>query len=585
MNNIRFKSLYTPYTSGNQIRYVIGRKSWEVIYVNGKNVFLSKYGKYLDNRMESVIFAVSKSKTMAERTIEEKVYPIGIQSFPDIIKGGYRYVDKTFFVAKLIKEGKYVFLSRPRRFGKSLLQSTIHAYFDGRRELFKGLVIDSMDMDWTPRPVFHFDLNSEDFDREDALERLLDTLLRGYEKIYGRQPEDITPSQRFRHLIEAAYSQSGRKVAILVDEYDKPLLDLEEESRLYGKRQGMLKGIFSNLKSMDEYIEFAMITGVARFNKVSIFSDLNNLDDISMENGYSDICGWTEEEVIAAFSSGIRSLAVEREEDFDTTLRALRDYYDGYLFAGKGPRIYNPFSVLKALKGKEIKPYWFETGTPTFLAKRIRKSGIDPESLNGQTQSYNNLLAVGAHNITALMFQTGYLTIASYDSRRQRYTLRFPNREVEIGFAENLLPMYAPSTMKVDSPFNIERFKDDLYDGDPEKFMHRLGALFKDLPGEDHRESTYRALTYLLCLLSGTDSISERHSYKGRSDLEALTPDYVYLFEFKYNKSVEEAMEQIYLRDYAGRYGLDSRKVCFIGANFNENKDKRELTYKIEWIK
>ena len=540
--------------------------------------------EYLDNRVKSVIFALSKSKIMAERTIEEKVYPIGIQSFPDIIKGGYRYVDKTFFVAKLIKEGKYVFLSRPRRFGKSLLQSTIHAYFDGCRELFKGLDIDHLDMDWTPRPVFHFDLNAEDFDREDALERLLDTILRGYEKIYGRQPEDITPSQRFRHLIEAAYSQERRRVAILVDEYDKPLLDLEEESRLYERRQSMLKGFFSNLKSMDEYIEFAMITGVARFNKVSIFSDLNNLDDISMENDYSDICGWTEEELIATFSPGISALANEREEDFESTLSALRDYYDGYLFAGKGSRLYNPFSVLKALKGREIKPYWFETGTPTFLAKRIRKSGVEPESLNGQTQSYSNLLAVGANNITALMFQTGYLTIASYDSRRQRYTLRFPNREVEIGFAENLLPLYAPSTMKVDSPFNIERFKDDLYEGNPDQFMRRLEALFKELPGEDHRESTYRALTYLLCLLSGTDSIPERHSYKGRSDLEALTPDYAYLFEFKYNKSVKEAMEQIYLRDYAGRYEMDTRKICLIGANFDEDKEKRELTYGIEWI-
>lgn len=515
----------------------------------------------------------------------EVKYPIGIQSFQYLIEEGFKYVDKTSFVAKLIKEGKYIFLSRPRRFGKSLLLSTIHAYFDGRRELFKGLAIDSMDMDWTPRPVLHFDFNSEDFGREDALDRLLDTLLRSYEKIYGRQPEDTTPSQRLRHIIEAAYTQSGEKVVILVDEYDKPLLGLEENTGLYEKRQTMLKGFYSNLKSMDGYIRFAMLTGVARFSKVSIFSDLNNLNDISMTNAYADICGWTETELTDNFGPGIEVLAEEREEAPEKTLAALRDYYDGYLFSAKGSLVYNPFSVLRALMAREIQPYWFETGTPTFLVKRIRKSGIDPDSINGQTQSYSNLLAVGGDNIIALMFQTGYLTIASYDSRRQRYVLRFPNREVEIGFAQNLLPLYAPVTSRIDSPFNLERFRDDLYDGDPYGFMERLGALFKDLPGEDHRESTYRAVTYLLCLLSGTEASAERHSYKGRSDLETLTPDYVYIFEFKYNKSVSGAMEQLDSRDYAGRYALDSRKVYLIGANLNEDKDSRSLTYEIEELK
>lgn len=521
---------------------------------------------------------------MAERIVEERRYPIGIQSFPKIIEEGYTYVDKTFFVGKLVKESQYVFLSRPRRFGKSLLLSTLHAYFEGRRDLFNGLEIDRMDMDWTPRPVLHFDLNSEDFRREDALERLLDTLLRRYEAIYDRNPEDITPSQRFRHLIEAAYAESGQKVAILVDEYDKPLLNLEEDSELYERRQNMLKGFFSNLKSMDDYIAFGMLTGVARFSKISIFSDLNNLDDISMDNAYSDICGWTEEELTDNFRFGIESLAADRGEDFDTTLRALRDYYDGYVFSGKGAKIYNPFSVLKAFKGMEIKPYWFELGTPTFLVKRIKKKGIDPDSINGQTKSYSNLLAVGAGDVIALMFQTGYLTIDSYDFRRQRYTLRFPNREVEIGFAENLLPLYAPSTSKVGSPFNLERFKDDIDAGDPYGYMERLEALFKDLPGEDHRESTYRTVTYLLCLLSGTEASAERHSYRGRSDLEVLTYDYVYVFEFKYNKSVEEAMEQLHSRDYAGRYTKDPRKAFLIGANFVKDKNERRLEWHIEQI-
>ncbi|MDE6511085.1 MAG: ATP-binding protein [Muribaculaceae bacterium] len=519
---------------------------------------------------------------MAELSIEEHKYPIGIQSFQELIEGRYTYVDKTFFVAKLVKEGKYYFLSRPRRFGKSLLLSTIHAYFEGRRELFRGLAIDCMDVNWSPRPVLHFDLNSENFSQEDALENRLDEILRGYEDEYGYDPANVTLAQRFRYLIRSAHKRTGQKVAILVDEYDKPLLELDDDSEIYEKRQNILKGFFSNLKTMDEYIEFGMLTGVARFSKISIFSDLNNLNDISMYEQFQEICGWTEEELTSAFKYGIEELARKRRETSEKTISELRNYYDGYLFCEEGKRMYNPFSVMKALYSKMIKPYWFEGGTPTFLAKKIKKNGIDPESLNGQTQGYSHLLAVGANNIIALMFQTGYLTIDSYDFRRQRYTLRFPNREVEIGFAENLLPLYAPATSTIGSPFNLDRFRDDLDAGNPEGYMQRLEALFKDLPGEDHRESTYRAVTYLLCLLSGIEASAERHSYKGRSDLEVLTFDYVYVFEFKYNKSVEEAMEQIHSRDYAGRYAMDSRKVYLIGANFVEDKKNRGLEFMIE---
>ena len=387
---------------------------------------------------------------MAEQNIEGPIYPIGIQSFSEIIEKGYTYIDKTAFVAKLVKGDKYVFLSRPRRFGKSLLLSTIHAYFDGRRDLFKGLAIDSMDMDWTPRPVLHFDFNAEDYSVDGGLHSLLNRLLSEYEAEYGIIATADTLPGRFSQLIRKAAEYTGRKVAILVDEYDKPLLNLEENPELFEKNQTMLKGFFSNLKSMDEHIEFAILTGVARFSKVSIFSDLNNLNDISMDNAYADICGWTEDELIDNFRKGIEDLAQEREEDFDTTLDELREYYDGYRFSSKGQRIYNPFSILRALKAREILPYWFETGTPTFLVNRIKKEGINPESLNGQTQSYGELITVGlgTTNVISLMFQTGYLTIDSYDARRQLYTLRFPNWEVEAAFTENLLPLYVPSIIR-----------------------------------------------------------------------------------------------------------------------------------------
>ena len=522
---------------------------------------------------------------MAELTIEGRMYPIGIQSFPEIVEKGYTYVDKTFFVAKLVKESKYVFLSRPRRFGKSLLLSTIHTYFEGLRELFKGLAIDSMDVDWTPRPVLYLNLNSGRYKQPGGLEKRLTSFLFKYEKLYEIEPQiedDVV--LRFENLISEVYEKTGKRVVILVDEYDKPLLELDDNPELFEYNQSLLKEFFSNLKSMDDYIEFGMLTGVARFSKVSIFSDLNNLDDISMVNDYADICGWTEKELTDCFDTGIKRLADVRKEEKDSTLKELRDFYDGYLFAPKGSRLYNPFSVLKALKYKDIQPYWFETGTPTFLVNRIKRERIDPESLNGQTQSYSELIAVGlgTTNVIALMFQTGYLTIDSYDPRSQLYILRFPNWEVEVAFAQNLLPLFVPATNVVNSPFNINKFKLDLYHGDPKAFMERLESLFKDLPGEDHHESTYRAVTYLLCILSGTDAIPERHSYKGRSDLEVLTPDSVYLFEFKYNKSLHEAMDQIYSRDYAGRYRKDPRKIWLIGANYVEKKDERRLEYHIE---
>lgn len=525
--------------------------------------------------------------TFAEnlRTMDSLRYPVGIQTFSKIIEEGYAYVDKTHYIARLIKEGQYIFLSRPRRFGKSLLLSTLEAYFEGRRELFKGLAIDSMDVDWITRPVFRFDLNSGQYGLQDGLKDRLIQHLSKYEDKYGIEPRmehDVV--LRFESLISEVYKKTGRKVVILIDEYDKPLLTVDEHQDQFENNQTLLKGFFSNLKSMDSCIQFAMLTGVSRFSKVSIFSDLNNLDDISMENSYANICGWTEEELVRNFRIGIESLAEERNEDFNSTLKALRDFYDGYLFTVKGSRLYNPFSVLKALKAKEIDPYWFVSGTPTFLVKRIKARGTFPAHINGKMCSKKELMAVGINdsNPIPLMFQTGYLTIGRYIEDLKLYELRFPNREVEISFYEDLLKVYAPSTSDPDSQFNFAFFKMDLFEGRPEDFMKRLEVLLKDLPGEDHHESTYRALTYLLTVLCGTTSIAEHSGYKGRSDIEVVTGKYVYVFEFKYNRNVEEAMEQIYSRDYAGRFALDTRTMYLIGANFSEKKDNRGLTYAIK---
>ena len=519
--------------------------------------------------------------------MSELQYPVGMASFPELIEEGYVYVDKTAYIKPLLRNGKFKFLSRPRRFGKSLLLSTLEAYFEGHRELFKGLAADSMDLDWTPSPVLHFDLNSENYADEEGLHKILNRLLREYEKKYAMCDIADSLAGRFSCLIRYAAESTGRKVVILIDEYDKPLLDIEDNKELYDKNQRILKSFFGNLKSMDRYIRFAFITGVARFSKVSIFSDLNNLDDISLDDAYADICGWTEEELVGYFRQGIRTLAKKRKEDFDTTIRELRGYYDGYLFTEEGSRLYNPYSILKALKKKRIDPYWFDSGTPTFLARRIRRQGTFPPDINGKKCDREALLAVGLNdrNPLPLMFQTGYLTIADYDSDTGLYELRFPNMEVEKGFYQQLLKVYVPDTTDPFSPFDFTLFKTDLAEGRPEDFMKRLATMLKKLPYEDHNESTYRAVTFLIAILSGTPALAETHSYKGRSDLEVFAGSNVYIFEFKYNKTVREAMDQIRDRDYAGRYAMDPRRVYLIGANFIEDKDNRGLEYEIEELK
>ncbi|MDE5795471.1 MAG: ATP-binding protein [Muribaculaceae bacterium] len=498
-------------------------------------------------------------------------YPVGIQTFSEIIEGGYTYVDKTEYVARLTLQGKYYFLSRPRRFGKSLLLSTLRAYFEGRHELFEGLVLDSMNVNWTPRPVIHIDLNTSNYTLEDGLDKRLDSILSFYEKQYDISEPYPFLSVRFEQLIQRIYERTGRQVAILVDEYDKPLLAIEDNPKLFIKNQATLKGFFGVLKSMDMYICFAMLTGVARFNKVSVFSDLNNLDDISMSNDFAEVCGWTEKELTDNFKQGIQLLAEENGMSYENALLTMRKYYDGYQFTPKGSRLYNPFSVLSTLKRRELDFYWFQTGTPTFLAKRVRDSRIDLPSLNSQWVNRSDLVSVGfdSSNPVPLLFQTGYLTIKSTEGRL--IELHFPNYEVETGFAQELLPFYLSSADKADTPFSIVQFHRDLYTGDISAFMKRLQTMIKDIPYEQHSEKLYQNLIYLIFTLAGSEAQMERHTNNGRTDLEIITSAYIYIFEFKYNKSAEEAIAQIHSRDYAGRYALNKRQLYLIGANFSDS--------------
>ncbi len=511
-------------------------------------------------------------------------YPLGIQTFSLIREEGYPYVDKTEYIARLLDWGKYIFLSRPRRFGKSLLLSTLHSYFEGHRELFEGLALDKMDMDWEPRPVIHIDLNAANYKEDNGLNSLLNYTLRTYEEKYGITPPPIEdyPS-RFAEIIKTAYKKSSRGVVILVDEYDKPLQNLEEASELFINFQYTLKGFFSVLKSMDRYIHFAMLTGVARFNKISIFSDINNLSDISLENEFGEICGWTDEELLGSFGEPMARMAEELEVDFDSVHEKLRIYYDGYRFTPRSEKLYNPFSVMNSLRSRDFQAYWFETGTPTFFAERIKKTGLYLPAIEDQWCTLSQLLEVGfnPHNPLPMMFQTGYLTIGRYDSETKRYELRFPNYEVEYGFANDLMRVYAPEAESPNSPYNVALFEKDLVDGRPEDFMVRLQAMLKAVPYEQHTETEYRNIVFLLSLLSGTEPLAERHTHRGRTDLEVITSRYIYIFEFKFRKTAQQALEQIKDRDYSGRFALDKRQVFLIGANFSDERDVRGLT---DWI-
>lgn len=513
----------------------------------------------------------------------QPLYPIGIQSFEKMRTEGFWYVDKTMFIEPLARNKACYFLSRPRRFGKSLFLSTLAAFYRGQRELFRGLAADRMDWDWEPRPVLYVDLNTGAYNSPDGLDERLAGMLNDWEREYGLPVSEQSSSFRFGEIIKRAYDVTGHKVVILVDEYDKPLisnLDNPEIAQLY---KATLKQFYSNLKTCDRYIEMAFLTGVARFSKVSIFSDLNNLLDLSLTEEFNDICGWTEDEMVQTYTEGIERLADKRNLSFEATVGELRHYYDGYCFSASGSKLYNPYSVLTALRLQNIDPYWFETGTPTFLARRVQQRGIELPRLNEQYASYDELKTLGIEsaNPIPLLFQTGYLTITGYDDETREYTLSFPNREVEIGFAKYLLPLYLPETTELDGEFRIRLFERDIIDGRPEDFMLRLQALLAGDAYRSHSEKEYQSYLYLIFTLAGANTRMEMHTSNGRTDIEIKTRRYIYIFELKYNRPAAEAMQQIHERDYARRFQTDPRQLFLIGASFVDRAGCRGLD---SWI-
>lgn len=499
--------------------------------------------------------------------------PIGIQTFEKIRREGFLYIDKTELVWQLASTSVPNFLSRPRRFGKSLLISTFEAYFEGKKELFKGLAIEKLEDKWEKYPVLHLDLNAEKYDTIESLNAILSYQLTQWEAIYGKGEDEKTLTNRFKGVIQRAFEKTGKGVVVLVDEYDKPLLQTLHNEELQNSYRNILKAFYGVLKSKDNCLRFVFLTGVTKFSQVSVFSDLNQLNDISMSKAYATICGLTKQELLDNFQPELQALADECEQSFDETVETMTQQYDGYHFHPQGAGMFNPFSVLNAFDKQEFGNYWFQTGTPTFLVKSLQKADYDLRTLmDGVEASAITFTEYRAEtdNPIPLIYQSGYLTIKDFDKRFKVYTLGFPNDEVRYGFLNFLVPFYTSITDDKKN-FYIGRFIRELENGDVDAFMQRFESFFADFPYElnDKTERHYQVVVYLIFKLMGQFTQAEVHSAKGRADAIVRTPNYVYVFEFKLNGTAEEALQQINEQGYAKPFMTDSRKVVKIGVEFS----------------
>ncbi len=501
-------------------------------------------------------------------------YPIGMQNFSKMREGGFLYVDKTAILYKLIHNPGYYFLSRPRRFGKSLMLSTLEAYYQGRRELFKGLALDSLTNDWEPRPVLHLDLNAREYRDRESIIAHLNLHLELWEKQYNCAKPNRAPEERFGNVIRAAYEKTGRKVAILIDEYDKPLLSAVNNEELADEYRSLLKAVYGNLKSLDAYIEIAILTGVARFSKVSIFSDLNNLRDISFEDEFAGICGITSEELSSCFKEGIEKLANKERTSIEEIVHRLKKNYDGYHFSKNSPDIYNPFSLINVFAKMDMGNYWFDFATPTYLVRLIKNGKWLLQDLSPTEIEASRLESAGllSSDPVPALYQSGYLTIKEYDPVFKTFTLDYPNEEVRTGFISYLVPFYIEST---DSPgrFSIKKFIQFINSGDTKGFMRLLESMIAGVPYSEKgsAEAHFQNACYLLFTLMGQYARVEERTSDGRIDLTVETSQFIYIYEFKINSSAEEALAQILTKRYWIKYNCSDKEVILIGANFDTN--------------
>lgn len=508
-------------------------------------------------------------------------YPIGLQDFGEIRNGNYVYVDKTVYIAKLLEGSKYYFLGRPRRFGKSLFVSTLEYFFKGEKELFKGLAIDSYDWNWAEYPVFHIDFTQENYSVAGHLTQRIDLILSQYEEFYQIASKNhLSISARFENLIRRTFEKTGRQVVVLVDEYEKPVIDLIGNPAMLEEHREILRGFYSVLKASDKYLKLVFLTGVTKFGQMSVFSGLNNLNDISMHVEFGSICGITQQELEFNFKEGIESIARNLEVSSEDALLLLKQHYDGYHFCKRSDDIYNPFSLNCAFNKREIEPFWSRTGAPTILINILKRQSLDVRDLEGIKVTENQLIDINDQfdKAAPLFYQTGYLTIKDYDRDLKLYTLGFPNQEVRVSFIDDLLPLYIKKS-RVDENSFVNQLSEAFYIGEPQKAMEILEQFsasisYEVIPAPDV-ERHFQYMIYLISklILSRTTNVKvEEKTSNGRIDLLIETPRYVYIIEIKRDSTAEDGLRQIEDKGYALPYKNDGRKIFLIGMNFSTEK-------------
>ncbi|MDO5130531.1 MAG: ATP-binding protein [Prevotellaceae bacterium] len=504
-----------------------------------------------------------------------KRLPVGIQTFSEVIDLDCLYIDKTEYIWNMIHLSKYIFLSRPRRFGKSLLVSTLQAYYEGRKDLFKGLFIETVEKDWTEYPVLRLSMASGKHMEKDQLERYLLNILQENERRLGISSDSKDPNVRLKNLIFSAYEKTGKKVVVLIDEYDAPLLDVVHEKETLPVLRNVMRNFYSPLKDCDPYLEFVFLTGITKFSQLSIFSELNNLKNISMRPDYAAVCGITEEEMLTQMTDYIDDFAEAQQITRDEAIAGLKRQYDGYHFTWPSPDIFNPFSLLNAFQDGDYTNYWFGSGTPTYLIEMLRKYNVVPSKIGGRLvlASAFDAPTENMKDITPLLYQSGYITIKEYDRASKLYTLDIPNTEIRVGLMESLLPNYV-NEFYVEGGTTIGCMYLALLKEDLDEMFRLLQAYLLTVPYCDNANSEghYQQLLYVIFSLFGRYVDVEVHTPTGRVDIVMKTAKALYLFELKLNMSAQTAINQIDLKDYSSKFALSGLPIVKVGINFDPER-------------
>ena len=514
-----------------------------------------------------------------------KLYPIGIQTFERIRKEDKFYIDKTEYVYRMTHtDGTYFFLSRPRRFGKSLLVSTFKSYFEGKKELFEGLAIEKLEKEWTAYPVLHFSLAGGKHMEKEQLDRYLLYILKENEDRFGVDFDSPDPNVRLLNLIKTVTAKTGKQAVVLIDEYDAPLLDVAHEKEKLDVLRNTMRNFYSPLKDCEPMLRFVFLTGITKFSQLSIFSELNNIKNVSMDEPYAGICGITKEELLTQMSDDIDALAEHLELSREETIQELKDHYDGYHFTWPSPDVFNPYSLLNCFADGKLKAYWFGSGTPTYLIEKMREFHVLPSQLGRVRAKASSFDAATERmtSLTPLLYQSGYLTIKDYEKKIDVYTLDFPNKEIEVGLFDSLLPGYLGSGIDTGRVV-IADISSYINSGKMDEALQMLADFLETIPYCDNTnyEGHYQQMFYIIfALLTDYNIIVEQHTAKGRIDITMETADTIYVMELKFNKSAQGALDQINDKHYAQAFALKNKEIVKVGLNFSVKDEVNNL----EWV-